>query len=326
MPTLPLANVKVGSPQLPKSWDSSRQDYVELDPLQHFLRQLEISDKNVKLRFRDCNIDGGNIEGGRSYHKNYLKYLENCWADHLGVVITPDIVWYTLLAELAACTKAAPDQYRHLFTTTDETPEIVISQGDPVVMSLSTLTEKLKDRVPTNDDLFFPEFTTSCLRSMHAFQAAFCDMCSPYYNYAILCCGFPAIDVRGTPDDYALMLEKWSELSKLFVGQTEWCSRVRKILKNCHKNYSSADWWRKMFTLKNCGSGHQVEVYGWFADLFRSKPALRYSENFTSGVSVVDYTQLNTGKHYRMLVGLFMSRMKGDYLVPDFGYSVFEKI
>ena len=34
------------------------------------------------------------------YHRNYLEYLETCWGNHLGIVITPDILWYTVLNEL----------------------------------------------------------------------------------------------------------------------------------------------------------------------------------------------------------------------------------
>jgi hypothetical protein len=320
MPTLQLSDVAVGVVKAPSQWDNSQQRNVELDPFEVFSKELAKSDKTVNLQYVD-----GNILDGMAYHRNYMEYLEKCWAEHLGIVITPDILWYTLLTEMASITKADPEQYRGLFTTSNEKQEIVILQGDPVVMSLAMLVDKLKDYVPTDTSLFLPDFTTSGMRSRHAFRAAFCDMCSPYYNYSMLMCGFPAIDVRGTPEDYSLMSEKWSELGKLFVGHSEWFSRVQTIIDNCLSQFSDADWWRQIFTLKTCGSGGQVAGSGWFTDMFLAKPRVPYPENFPAGVSIVDYKQLNTNKEYRMLDGLFMSRMDGDFLVPNFGFSVFER-
>lgn len=138
-------------------------------------------------------------------------------------------------------------------------------------------------------------------------------------------CGFPAIDVRGTVEDYTQICDNWDKISQLFNSHGAWFARVKDIMSNCVKNLENPDWWIKMFSLERCGSGGQVLTSGWFSQLFLEPPKTAYPENFPSCVSVVDYKQLDTNKNYRMMDGLFMSRMEGDFLVPEFGFAVFER-
>lgn len=317
MPTMKLHDVSLGVLKNPRKWSNEQQKHVDLNPLDHFLNRF----KNKNLQYVD-----GNIHDGASYHRNYMEYLEKCWAEHLGIIITPDIVWQILLCQLAEIIKENPEQYRNLFSEKQEKQEITIISGDPVVMPLSVLVEKLKDHVPTDTNLFMPEFTTSNPRSHHAFRAAFCDMCSPYYSYSMCMCGFPCIDVRGTDEDWNLMLENWSEISKFFNNHKKWFGIVYSVLENCLLGTNDSSWWRQMFELKSCGSGHDVIVGGWLKQLFQKQPDLAYPNNFSSCISIVDYKQLDFNKNYSMMDGLFSSRMNDDCLVPEFGFMVFEKI
>lgn len=318
MSTLKLSDVEVGNVKPPCQWSNDAQKFVDLNPFDCFIKDLGKSEAGLVY------VDG-NISEGAAYHRNYMRYLEKCWAEHLGIIVTPDILWYTLLCELASVVKSDPDKYRSLFSRSQDKQDIVIMTGEPVVMPLSILVEKLKQYVPTDSDLFMPDFTTSSMRSRHAFRAAFCDMCSPYYRYMMLMCGFPAIDVRGTVEDYTQICDNWDKISQLFNSHGAWFARVKEIMSNCVKNLENPDWWIKMFSLERCGSGGQVLTSGWFSQLFLETPEIAYPENFPSCVSVVDYKQLDYNKNYRMMDGLFMSRMEGDFLVPNFGFVVFER-
>lgn len=328
---LSLAPVPVGTIKNPQEWNNSQQKYVDVDPKETFLNRL--NDRKVDWRtnavtqtlfFRETTIG----EDAQVYHKNMLEYFEACWKDHLGVTITPDMFWYTLLCELSVIVKADAENYRHLFSTSEEKQKLIVISGDPVRMPVNDMIELLKDRVPSDVGLFIPEFTTSTPRSKHAMNVAFCDMCSPYYSYGMLCCGIPAVDVRGTPDDYALMKSKWEELSGLFkdASLAAWIQRVSDTLQSILDNFSSSEFWLKMFHLERCGSGSDVELEGWIANFFKEVPRVRYIENYTSGVSVMDYENVQTKKNYRMQEGLFFSRMEGDFLVPQFGFTIHEVI
>lgn len=315
MPILKLSDVEVGVVKNKRKWSQDGRNLVEVDPFDDFVENIN------KQRLPYVWDD---ISNRAAYHQNYMRYLEKCWAEHLGIVITPDIMWYTILCELVSIVKENSEKYRDLFSKEKEKQDITIPHGG-IVMPLDMLVEELNNHVPVRSDLFIHEFTTSNNRSRYASYAAFCDMCSPYYEYSIQLCGFPLIDVRGTTDDYIKIGQSLKQISELFDSHQEWFTRVGTIISSCILNFTSPDWWIEMFNIQECGSGTQVLVSGWYSELCVNRPKRALLEDFPSCVSIVDYEQLNTKKHYRMMTGLFMSHVSGEFLVPDFGSIVFEQ-
>jgi len=277
------------------------------------------------LFFRGDNL------AGETFHRNYLQYLELCWARHYGIVVSPDILWYTLLTELTSLIAEHPEGFRELFTRSEETTTLLVPSESPSVLPLDTLIHMLKEHVPSNVDTFLPSFSTTTDRSRHAMYAAFCDAVSPYYNYMVFCCGFPAIRILGESADWELLQKSWAEVTTILAqaGTTlplTWFQKVGTVLGSCVDRRQDADWWREMFRNETCGSGSQQEVFGWYSDLFRIQPqGVRKSCNFSSGVTVVNYTSLVTNKSYCMKDGLFLSQAADSFLVPDFGSCLFEK-
>lgn len=341
-----LSSEKIGTPNIPRTWSNELQKHVPIDYKESFLSALKRTSTNshhndqiflpAKGEVGPVTSPGTRLDslkymcdtidmGAQHYHANYMGYLEKCWADHLGVTITPDIIWYTLLCEVAAMVKATPDNFRNLFTKSDKKEDILVFSESVIVMPLDTLAAALKERVPTDTDSFFPEFSTRTPQSFHAFQAAFCDMCSPYYNYMMYCCEIPMVDVRGTLDDWKNLGSKWDNLTKI-IGVNTWTAKVSEVLNSLIINFQDAEFWKKIFAIKHCGSGGQVEVSGWFVDLFQVQPSVRYVENYSPHISLVKYKQLNLNQNFEMSVGLFGSKMENEFLVPDFSYVVNEKI
>ena len=329
---LKLSNTAVGSVKSPRRWDNAAQGYLDLDPKQMFMARLHNRQMNYKtgtvtqsLFYRDDSIPDG-----QAYHKNYMEYLSKCWADHLGIVITPDIIWYTLLCELAAIVKGEPETYRYLFTNSPDKQDVLVCTSEPVVMPMQELIDEMRYKVPTDVHLFMPEFSTGSLRTKHACNAAFADMCSPYYNYMMYCCGFPHIEVRGTADDWSLLVNSWKQLNIVIDKAPKkvqtWAANVGKVLQDIADNLASPAFWTKMFTLVNCGSGGQVEVSGWFSTLFLTTPDVRYPENYAPHVSEVKYRNLDLKRDYKMNVGLLFSKAEGDLLVPNYGFVVQEQL
>jgi len=270
-----------------------------------------------------------NIPQDQVYHNGYMEYLETCWNSHYGVVLSPDIVWQGLLCELAAIVAKNPQKYRSLFTTTNEgKQELSVYSDSFVVMPIEALTDLLKQYVPSNSDVFLPRFSTTTERSFHAFSAAFCDICSPYYEYSMYMCGIPFIRLDGTEEDWTTLLKSWSIIGDMFQSESKFFVGVIGIISKIINQFSTpdVDFWHKMFSLKHCGSGSNVEVEGWIRDLYLVKPSPRYPENYATHISSVKYKQLNTGKKYDMRVGLFSSELQGQLLVPDFSFAVMETL
>ena len=314
-----VADVKIGSPSKPRKWSNDFQKFVETDYKKAFIATIKNRAPEMVLEFVEDTL----VSDAPHYHTNYLNYLEKCWADHLGIVITPDIIWYTIISEFSLLVKKDIEGYRSLFTDSPEKKEILIPSGSLTVMPLDRLAATLKDTVPSDTSVFFPEFQSFTINTDYALLASFCDICSPYYNYSMYLCGFPFIDVRGTVDDWKILREQFLRLKKIIKDEL-WVSRVCNVLSSILARFKDEEWWKGIFKLKKCGSGHQTEVSGWLTDLFIEPPKVRYAENFSSHISQVRYKQLDTGKDFQMSVGLFCSSLTGECLEPRFSTIIHE--
>lgn len=263
---------------------------------------------------------------GTHFHQNYMEYLEIAWGYHYGVQITPDIIWHTLLSEIVQIVSEDPKKHAHLFTETpDKKQTIIIVSSDLVVMPLNDLVRAIKQLLPTNCDMFMPEFSTTTDRARMARYASFADLVSPYYDYYMLLCGIPYVDVQGTEDDWKKVLNSWQEISRIISGHEKYFQKTISLLEELVGSLKKAEFWKEMFSVQKCGSGHQTYVSGWFAELFQQQPETRYACNFSSHLAKVCYKQLNTKKEYEMYHGLLHSQLEDDFLVPDFGSIVYNK-
>lgn len=309
--------------------------YRKLQPKNELIEKLEnnkysykkINDKydyNTRIITKSLYYVEDNMIGEYS-HKNYMEYLFNAWDTHSGIIISPDIIWYTLQCELSSIVSTKVDTYRDLFTTSQEKQEIKVLSSSLTIMPLGTLMNALRNKIPSDISNFLPEFSTTTQRSIFARYAAFCDMVSPYYNYSMFCCGFPAIDVQGDPSDWQKLRSNWQSIGKLFTKDQDYISRVDGLLDRICNSLNDVSFWKEMLTLDKCGSGHQFTVNGWINNLYVQQPDLAFPENYPSHISVVKYKQLDTDKDYEMKQGLICSKKENGFLIPDFAHIIYEK-
>lgn len=286
-------------------------------------KKTEYAKKGISVKQNLFYIED-NIEGD-SAHKNYIEYLLAAWDAHYGIVVSPDIIWYLFQCELTSIVATNADTYRDLFTTSKEKKNIVVQSNSLTVMPLEALMKALIKEIPSEVASFLPEFSTSNARAIFARFAAFADMVSPYYNYMMYMCGFPAIDVRGDQADWAKLHNRWKCIGKMFTKHQDYIARVDDVIGQICGSLGDADFWRNMFKLDQCGSGHQYYVSGWLTKLYLQEPDTRFPENYPSHVSTVAYKQLNTEKDYEMKSGLLSSKKEGRFLIPDFAHIIYEK-
>ncbi len=291
---------------------------------------------NVKWDYRDKKNYKGQIKvqqlfpiennmDGDFSHKNYIEYLLGAWDSHSGIVVSPDIIWYTLQCELTSLVATNSDTYRSLFTTSDKKEEVIVYSDSMTVMPLDTLVNALKKKIPSEIGAFLPEFSTSSQRAILARLAAFADMVSPYYSYGMFCCGFPCIDVRGDKADWGKLRACWNSIGKLFTKHQNYVAQVDAILEKICLSLDDADFWKNMFSLDACGSGHQYFVRGWFEKLLEHPPDFKMPENYPSHISTVAYTQVNIKVDYEMKQGLISSKKDGVFMIPEFAHIIYRK-
>lgn len=311
-----ISDIEIGEVTKPIFYDYKKRERVEIDPYQYFLDNNKIKD-----------VKNTNIKYNNAYHKNYLEYLEKCWGDHQVAVVSPEILWYIFLCELASIVKKNSSSYKSLFSTSGKQKEISVQyDGDPTLLPLNRIISELKQIIPTQSHLFFPRFSTSTINSDFAFNTAFADMCSPYYSYSMYLCGIPAIDLRGSKEDWLLASEYAKALCKIFPEYNDYIVKIALMFLMIanHNIQNRNTTFKNMFNLKKCGSGSQVEVDGWITDIFLEIPAIKFVGNYPTNISIVNYKNLSTNKKYRMLCGLFSSSLVDGVLEPQFGHIVTE--
>lgn len=264
---------------------------------------------------------------GTILHKNYMEYLKLCWSKHYGVIISPDIVWSIISNELALHIKANATKYESLFTTTSGTKqEIIMLTDDEVMLPLDTLAKELQSRVPTDVELFIPNFSTTNNNSHFAFIAAFADAMQVYYTYSTTKCGIPKVKVLGTNEDWLLLSDNIKKLKNILTGIPENYFNGIVSMIGTLSVVNDTGFWNKIFYIERCMSGHPDKIKGWINTLFINLPEKEDLEGYPSLVSKVPYTFLDKNTEYELCYGLFGSMEADGFLIPDFGYIVNQKI
>lgn len=277
---------------------------------------------------------------GRVFHANYLDYLEFCYGAHYTPVISPDILWFGLLNEMASLIREDPEAVRQLFSSKPDKVRITVITDDPEVIPLDAIVAQLKHLVPSGTDTYLPTFSTTVPSARFAHYAAFCDAVSPYYDYCMKLCGFPAVRIDGTVNDYVKLSESWRAIPDLLKRQSPvWWAQVQTILDSLIVHIkgatdddpqcrdASTKWFKTLFTAKRCGSGSDTEVTGWITQLYRKQPKRpAYASNYEPHIAKVEYKALDSGREFTMLYGLFSSEVTDDaVVVPSFSPLVFER-
>jgi hypothetical protein len=250
--------------------------------------------------------------------------------------LSPEIIWHIVLTEIALVINKEPDKYIYLFTDSDKQKQIVVTTDDPELIDLELIIENLKSLIPSDTSMFFPTIGAD-KRANFALNAAFADAMKVYYSYAIYRCGLPAVNVLGDYTHWGNMLFALGKLTATFPDLVDYFLRVAtqvgKIYQSILDEKTDVQFFKDIFRLEKCGSGHQVEIKGWITDFFVEKPKLGYMQNFSSCVSHVPYKNLTTNKEFEIKSGLFTSQRieyKGtnlpEFLLPHFGFVIFENV
>lgn len=207
-------------------------------------------------------------------HYSYPFYLFECFANHYGAVITPDVLWFTSLITFTKYIDSRSEVSRHFFADSTAKREIkfIPERAEIDTWVGQYLAQVQKDlKVPTN--LLFPTFTTSTPNSKLAMQVAICDIVSPYYQGCILSCGIPHITVDGTAGDYEALKNTAEGLASYFASDKQAhgffqriANRAANIIGFLSKE-NDGSFLRSFFECRNCASGHPVyKVKGWITE------------------------------------------------------------
>ncbi|GAA4841883.1 DUF4419 domain-containing protein [Kitasatospora terrestris] len=276
-----------------------------------------------------------------------LRALHTAFAAHLPLSLSPDLLWYAIVHEVAVHVRLNPDAYAGLFGATADGKQTVRVHDDHAMFdwqrSIHLVREPLAAAVGAEAvELFRPAFSTTTPTESAAALVALMDVVSPYVRFEwITMCGIPRIRLEGTADDWALLASRTRELAGWFDGLRLWFKGLRPVLDTVAATAAGADvnqdFWRSIYKHESQSGGDFVT--GWInAFLAHRYPgdgpvakrefgAGRVSESeFPSHVSRVPFEWHFPGLTLEMafLGGVLGIERDGEWLRPRLGQAVAE--
>ena len=284
-------------------------------------------------------LDGVVIRGLRDHQRTQtglINVIAEAYSRHIGLVVNPHDVWFVTLTNVVTLIKENADQFKSLFTASEKKEMLLVHMEHETDINIDGLIELLKGAAPVDLSMFLPEFSDSTPEAKLAMSASVLDMSQHYYDYCGFCCGIPAIDLRGTREDWIAICDAISNITTAvntsgatqgaILPVTEYLADVLTVASNILLSFDQdqTEFWRDIFTQKNVGSGNDLEINGWICDLYHNVKRGELIRAFHDSVSKFPYKNVSTGKHFLMVHGAFGSNIEDGFVTTVYDHITIE--
>jgi hypothetical protein len=357
-PPEPVPTVKVGSDAVGKVVEVrslSRDPYIQTveSPTGAFLQNVLGYAPRVEAVSHGTFTHTTRSGGIRT--NMLLAAADYCFQAHIPFGLRPEVLWYTIMSQVAAEVKSNPDAYRSLFTTSAEGKETIQVQhaglrlGNPYGwdQAIGMFEAPLRAKVPGDlAGLCLPDDLSTCGTCENlANLVAFMDAASPYYDYQVMTmCGIPKVALFGSGQDWANLAARVDLVAPRFPGLASYFDAVRPVLaeiaKTASDGLSNRSFWDSVYK-RNSGSGGD-RLTGWITVFFAflsnhsgvTSKRTRYDLNsewgginpaaFPSSVSAVPFTWNYFGTELPMQFcgGVLTNADVDGFMTPRLGWAV----
>lgn len=277
-----------------------------------------------------------------------LGAVHTSYDKHIGLKLSPDVIWVTILQGISTHVEKNPEKFRHVFVSHSGKLKLSVDadylvRGDtnnnwnPVIEQFSSqIAQHLNGPVPKLAQAVRFSTTGSCEAICH--DLTFMDCVKSYFSYTVRTkCGIPNIELLGTQDDWVRLTSALDILDELDLGA--WKNQLLSILSQFVLAYTQVDqkFWSGMYKRKGGrGSGSITKICGWISKLFlyikdeinpnaisgrklSIDPAL-----FPRGISKTPFVWKYLGHtlHMHFNAGLVGCVQDGQTLVPELGWFI----
>lgn len=325
----------------------------------NFPYSAEEEDENLPLTNKDlykvieCSFSSDNT------HAGFIYYLHFCWAKEHGCQLRPDMLWYTIVSNIAQLVLDSPDAFRHLFTDSSDKKQINLSDSMGTtridVEELTHALQKIIQNKEFMDTICETRFLSEPPLAKLALQMTFAYMGTPYFDYRTMC-GIPFLDLKGEKNEWLKLYRTLFKLKSFkpkenpqimntYVTYLKKCQRVvgnillygfgdqifeelSEISIESFVPYpyaSPCEFFSDIFHYgKKCGSGHDPRIVeGWIRDLY-----LDLKEDiwrFPTHVNYVPWDHRPSKRMFIQMVGLAYSDITEDNLaIANYGFITYE--
>ncbi|MFJ9776932.1 DUF4419 domain-containing protein [Kitasatospora sp. NPDC101157] len=208
-----------------------------------------------------------------------LRAAHTAFAEHLPLSLSPDVLWYAVVHEVAVHVRLNAERYEGLFSATPGQKRTVEVRDDSLLSaeadwarSIRLVREPLAEAIgPELVELFQPTFSTTTPDDVSAALVALMDVVSPYYEFLwSSLCGIPKVRLEGTAEDWALLAARVGELADWFEPLGPWFAELRRVLAEIAATAAGGpvdeEFWRSLYKWESESGGDFVS--GWITAFF----------------------------------------------------------
>lgn len=165
-----------------------------------------------------------------------LSTIHLAFSEHRPLILSPDMIWITILQGFAQHVKNNSEELRHMFVSHKGKEQIEIVRQETFVGSpeydwegvIAEFAANLSARIPENCSNLASDFSTTGPLERTVCNVALLDVFQSYFEYIMYAgCGIPSITLEGNPGDWMKLKEKIELLSPYNLDW--WLVHLREI-------------------------------------------------------------------------------------------------
>jgi hypothetical protein len=209
-----------------------------------------------------------------------IQAIHQAFAAHVALSLTPDLLWYLIVHEVAEYVRQNPDEHVGVFSGTPESKQVIVLRddslhpGDPSgwPRSIGLVRDPLRARISDRSmDMFLPQFSTTTEEAQTALLIALLDVVSPFYEFEwATACGIPQIRLEGGGADWRSLYSQADLLASEFGGLSDYFTDLLPVLQTIAESAAGAtpdeQFWRSIYKSNDSSGGPYVT--GWITAFF----------------------------------------------------------
>ena len=217
----------------------------------------------------------------------FFQCIVKAYANHQNVTLSPDMIWLIISQGFARYINEHSEQLRDKLVKHTGKMDLIVESNQDLLSSnvdWSKLFEGFYLQIDKNTkgdiaQTMIANFTTTSPAERIASEITLMETVKSYFEYIVyyIACGIPSITLKGTPNDWQLVLDKTKKLSSYGLG--EWTQSLEPILKEfiraAEGNPKQRFWQsivkkKKVEKLKGggCSPEKPTQLDGWLLKLF----------------------------------------------------------
>ncbi|MDP3275727.1 MAG: DUF4419 domain-containing protein [Deltaproteobacteria bacterium] len=204
--------------------------------------------------------------------------LHDAFAEHRPLVLSPDVVWLTLLQGVAHHVNMNAEEVRRQILRHDDKLTIKVSRDDFIMGSpdnrwpevFSEFSRAIHDHIGEMHGLILADFSTTDEVARAASEVALLDTMQAFFDYEMRTrCGIPTITLEGTVEDWKSIVRRMQELRRL--GLDWWVNALTPILEKIVATAAGTvdqAFWRSIYKWDDARGSGSPHVSGWILNLF----------------------------------------------------------